>query len=220
MRWTQKRLEHCLVCMRTPDSTHCNYDSIWHPHSALRQNCIWQHLALTLCSMAKSCLNPLPCNAMLLVLASSCTSLMVKAKLYLTSLPKLKHSCMEHHAYLSSTQKAFHVIVLAVRAQQPLADVLCHTADEFVEEWNGRRLFAKYYAGMTGGASIRRTKHQWGIRQGQPRLQFISNWLIGTYASGKPGPALTAPLHHLSQLVLHTLLTEKVLCLLLSVLPR
>lgn len=38
--------------------------------------------------------------------------------------------------------------------------------DEFVEEWNGRRLFAKYYAGMTGGASIRRTKHQWGIRQG------------------------------------------------------
>ncbi|DBB00478.1 hypothetical protein WJX82_000952 [Trebouxia sp. C0006] len=38
--------------------------------------------------------------------------------------------------------------------------------DEFVEEWNGRRLFAKYYTGMTGGASVRRTKHQWGIRQG------------------------------------------------------
>ncbi|DBB00835.1 TPA: hypothetical protein ACH3X1_000762 [Trebouxia sp. C0004] len=38
--------------------------------------------------------------------------------------------------------------------------------DEFVEEWNGRRLFAKYYAGMTTGAGVRRTKHQWGIRQG------------------------------------------------------
>ena len=40
-------------------------------------------------------------------------------------------------------------------------------ADEFVAEWNGRRLSAKYYAGMSGGTSIRRTKHQWGIRQGR-----------------------------------------------------
>ena len=40
-------------------------------------------------------------------------------------------------------------------------------ADEFVEEWNGRKLYAKYYAGLTGGTSMRRTNHQWGIRQGE-----------------------------------------------------
>ena len=92
------------------------------------------------------------------------------AKLDLTFLPQLSHGCMEHHVSHSSTPRALHLIALAVRIQQPLAD----TADEFVEEWNGRRLFAKYYAGMTGGASIRRTKHQWGIRQGQRYLYFIN----------------------------------------------
>jgi len=162
------RLEHYLVCMHTPDSTHCNYDSTRHPHSARQQKHVCQHLAFTLCSMAKSCSNPLPCNDMLLVLTFSCTSLMAsKAKLDLTSLPKLKLSCMEHHVSHPSTQKALHLILLAARLQQLVADVLCHTTDEFVKEWNGRRLFAKYYAGMTGGGSIRRTKHQWGIRQGQ-----------------------------------------------------
>lgn len=44
---------------------------------------------------------------------------------------------------------------------------LCEpVADEFVEDWNGRKLSAKYYAGLTGGSSLRRTKHQWGIRPG------------------------------------------------------
>ena len=51
-----------------------------------------------------------------------------------------------------------------------LSTVLWAAADEFVAEWNGRKLLAKYYAGMTGGASMRRTKHQWGIRQGQSYL--------------------------------------------------
>ncbi len=91
----------------------------------------------------------------------------VTANLDLTSLPKLKHRCIEPQISHPSTQYAFQCIILAVRVQQLLADVLCHATDEFVEEWNGRRLFAKYYTGMTGGASVRRTKHQWGIRQGQ-----------------------------------------------------
>ncbi|KAL3162158.1 hypothetical protein ABBQ32_009866 [Trebouxia sp. C0010 RCD-2024] len=37
---------------------------------------------------------------------------------------------------------------------------------EFVEDWNGRKLSAKYYAGLTGSSNLRRTKHQWGIRPG------------------------------------------------------
>ena len=112
MRWTQMRLEHCLVCMRTPDSTHCNYDSIWHPHLAVRQNHDRRHVAFRLCKMAKSCLHLLPCNDMLLVLTSSCTSLMaITAKLDLTSLSKLKLSCMEHHLSHLSTQKTLHFIV-------------------------------------------------------------------------------------------------------------
>lgn len=40
-------------------------------------------------------------------------------------------------------------------------------AGEFVEDWNGRKLSAKYYAGLTGSSNLRRTKHQWGIRPGQ-----------------------------------------------------
>ena len=47
-------------------------------------------------------------------------------------------------------------------------------ADDFVEEWNGRKLYAKYYAGLTGGSSLRRTKHHWGIRLGQPSFTMVS----------------------------------------------
>ena len=39
-------------------------------------------------------------------------------------------------------------------------------ADEFVAEWNGRKLAARYYAGQTASSSLRRTQHQWGIRTG------------------------------------------------------
>lgn len=46
------------------------------------------------------------------------------------------------------------------------ADATRALFDDFVEEWNGRKLYAKYYAGLTGGTSMRRTNHQWGIRQG------------------------------------------------------
>ena len=37
---------------------------------------------------------------------------------------------------------------------------------EFVAAWNGRRLPAKYYAGVAGTA-LRRSNHQWGFK-GQP----------------------------------------------------
>ena len=82
-----------------------------------------------------------------------------------------------HHPSHHHLLNGFH------RLQLPIAD-------DFVEDWNGRKLSAKYYAGLTGGSAMRRSKHQWGIRQGWDSLFHLLPNICSPASAPHPTPGL------------------------------